>query len=258
LRNPRSDWPPKRARRGRGVDARPVRRRRLASPVHHRGRSRRCRRIPRYPAARVGGPLRTRVVSDTSRPARSRRRPRPVRPIRVGRSSARVTARTRCNSRAGDRRPHTRQPAGVDAAASPRVGELTSRHHSTCRGRRRRNRVKIQHELSHRDRERQPVTNLSIVALAEALEQWPQRNEVFGCAADDTREVLARRDDRRRDGLLPTSAFRHVHVVPRVIPIRPTCFPPFSPHLPCFSQHNVALSCDVVLRERRLMTCSVG
>jgi hypothetical protein len=50
--------------------------------------------------------------------------------------------------------------------------------------------VKIPHELSHRDRERQPVTNLAIVALAEALEQWPQRNEVFGCAADDTREVL--------------------------------------------------------------------
>lgn len=34
------------------------------------------------------------------------------------------------------------------------------------------------------------MTNLALVALAEALEQWPQRSEVFGCAADDTREVL--------------------------------------------------------------------
>jgi hypothetical protein len=34
------------------------------------------------------------------------------------------------------------------------------------------------------------MTNLALVALAEALEQWPQRTEVFGCAADDSREVL--------------------------------------------------------------------
>jgi hypothetical protein len=34
------------------------------------------------------------------------------------------------------------------------------------------------------------MTNLELVALAEALEQWPQRTEVFGWAADDSREVL--------------------------------------------------------------------
>ena len=34
------------------------------------------------------------------------------------------------------------------------------------------------------------MTNLALVALAEALEQWPHRTEVFGCAVDETREVL--------------------------------------------------------------------
>ena len=32
--------------------------------------------------------------------------------------------------------------------------------------------------------------NLELVALAEALEHWPQRPEVFGCASDETTEVL--------------------------------------------------------------------
>ena len=32
--------------------------------------------------------------------------------------------------------------------------------------------------------------NLELVALAEALEHWPQRDEVFGCASNDTTEVL--------------------------------------------------------------------
>jgi hypothetical protein len=31
---------------------------------------------------------------------------------------------------------------------------------------------------------------LELLALAEALEQWPQRSEVFGCASDDSIEVL--------------------------------------------------------------------
>ena len=57
------------------------------------------------------------------------------------------------------------------------------------------------------------MTNLALIALAEAIDQWPQRAEVFGCAADDTREDP--------DPDYPS--------------------PEFSPHLPCFSQHNVAL-----------------
>jgi len=32
--------------------------------------------------------------------------------------------------------------------------------------------------------------NLELLALAEALEHWPQRSEIFGCASDDTSEVL--------------------------------------------------------------------
>ena len=31
---------------------------------------------------------------------------------------------------------------------------------------------------------------LELLALAEALEHWPQRSEVFGCASDDSTEVL--------------------------------------------------------------------
>ena len=32
--------------------------------------------------------------------------------------------------------------------------------------------------------------NLELVALAKALEHWPQRAEVFGCASDEKTEVL--------------------------------------------------------------------
>jgi hypothetical protein len=32
--------------------------------------------------------------------------------------------------------------------------------------------------------------NLELVAWAEAFEHWPQRPEIFGCASDDTSEVL--------------------------------------------------------------------
>ena len=34
------------------------------------------------------------------------------------------------------------------------------------------------------------MTNLELVALAEALEHWPYKAEVFGHASDETREVL--------------------------------------------------------------------
>jgi hypothetical protein len=44
------------------------------------------------------------------------------------------------------------------------------------------------------------VTDLALVALAEALEQWPHQSEVFGCAADDTREVLVH--GRTVDGVM--------------------------------------------------------
>jgi len=36
------------------------------------------------------------------------------------------------------------------------------------------------------------MSRLELAALADALEHWPQRREVYGCAADDTREVLIR------------------------------------------------------------------
>jgi hypothetical protein len=34
------------------------------------------------------------------------------------------------------------------------------------------------------------MSRLEFIALAEALEHWPQQSEVFGCASDGTREVL--------------------------------------------------------------------
>ena len=44
------------------------------------------------------------------------------------------------------------------------------------------------------------MTDLALAALAEALEQWPYRSEVFGCAADDAHEVLVH--GRMVDGVM--------------------------------------------------------
>ena len=34
------------------------------------------------------------------------------------------------------------------------------------------------------------MKHLELIALADALEHWPQQPEVFGCASDNTHEVL--------------------------------------------------------------------
>jgi hypothetical protein len=44
------------------------------------------------------------------------------------------------------------------------------------------------------------MTSVALRALAEALEQWPRRSEVFGVASDDTHEVLVH--GRMVDGVL--------------------------------------------------------
>ncbi len=50
--------------------------------------------------------------------------------------------------------------------------------------------------------------NLELVALAEALEHWPQRSEVFGCASDDTTEVLVH--GKSIDGVMVFSPPVHI------------------------------------------------
>ena len=52
------------------------------------------------------------------------------------------------------------------------------------------------------------MTNLELAALAEALEHWPERAEVFGCAADDSREVLVHGE--MIDGVLVFSQPIHI------------------------------------------------
>ncbi|MEO8692940.1 MAG: hypothetical protein ABI658_05450 [Acidimicrobiales bacterium] len=49
---------------------------------------------------------------------------------------------------------------------------------------------------------------LELLALAEALEHWPQRAEVFGCASDDATEVLVH--GRVIDGVMVFSPPVHI------------------------------------------------